>query len=86
MTWPLRLAALGCLVGACTPVGPLVTLGFILLALSLFVASLHGRAPWCWCGHGKTVHTHDRDGTDCSLCTCKQYTAPLIWRKHAQRN
>jgi hypothetical protein len=81
MTWCARLAALGCLVAACTPVGPLPT--FILLAacMTLGTVSLGGRVPWCACGHGRAVHTHYRPGSDCSLCTCSSYNAPHIWRK-----
>ena len=81
MTWLMRLAALGCLIAACTPVGPLVTLALLAACIVLLLASSGGRVPFCFCGHGRLVHTHDRAGNDCSLCTCNSYNAPHIWRK-----
>lgn len=27
----------------------------------------------CICEHGKELHQHYRDGTDCAACRCKRY-------------
>ena len=85
MTVILRLAGLGCLAAVCAVTTPLAMLGLILLAVALFLVSLHGRVPWCWCGHGKTVHEHYGRGTHCALCPpdrpCGKYEAPFIWRR-----
>jgi hypothetical protein len=80
VTWPLRLAALGCLAAACAVTAPLNTLGLILAAVALFLASSRGRAPWCWCGHDRAVHEHYTSGSYCSRCRCPKFSAPILRR------
>jgi hypothetical protein len=38
---------------------------------------VHGY-PLCTCGHPANPHRHHRDGTDCSMCSCRSYTARRI--------
>lgn len=39
------------------------------------------RSPWCWCGHPREMHQHDRPGTDCPKCLCDQFSGPIIRRQ-----
>lgn len=35
--------------------------------------SLRPKPLYCWCGHARENHRHDRAGDDCGSCACPRF-------------
>jgi hypothetical protein len=54
----------------------------LLAALALETRRAHPRPRWCKCGHGWPAHIHNREGTDCGICSdCPRFRRAWLRRK-----